>query len=216
MKRFFLLTTSLLFICFAAMAQKNDPEAKKILDAVSAKFKSFKSVISNVNYKVENAAGKVMSNKNGKFTLKGTKYYINFAGQEVLCNGATIWSIDKGAKEVSISNLDQSGSTLTPQKLFTSFYDNDFLYILNGDKKIGNTVVHEVELTPRDKSRPFHKVYLFIDKKTNVPVSTKVFETSGNRYTYTFSGLTTNGNVADALFVFDKKKYPGLEVVDLR
>jgi len=37
---------------------KNDPEAKKILDAVSNRFKSFTTVQASFTYKVENAAGK--------------------------------------------------------------------------------------------------------------------------------------------------------------
>ena len=43
---------------FGMMAQKNDPEAKKILDAVSAKFKTFSTVQAGFTYKVENAEGK--------------------------------------------------------------------------------------------------------------------------------------------------------------
>ena len=48
-----------------AMAQKNDPAAKQVLDAVSAKFKTFNSVQAGFAYKVEDAKGKVMSTKSG-------------------------------------------------------------------------------------------------------------------------------------------------------
>ena len=59
-----ILALSLLF-SIAVQAQgksaaANDPEAKKILDAVSAKFKTYKSVQASFAYKVENAAGKVL------------------------------------------------------------------------------------------------------------------------------------------------------------
>ena len=43
--------------------------------------------------------------------------------------------------------------------------------------------------------------------------TTKVFEKTGNRYTYTVAGMNTTTPVADAQFVFDQKKYPGVEVV---
>jgi hypothetical protein len=46
---------------------KSDPEAKKVLDAVSAKFKTFKSVKANFTLKIENAAGKVQGTKQGLF-----------------------------------------------------------------------------------------------------------------------------------------------------
>jgi hypothetical protein len=44
----------------------------------------------------------------------------------------------------------------------------------------------------------------------------KLLEKTGNKYTLSTSGLKTNSNVQDGMFVFDTKKYPGIEVVDLR
>ena len=42
---------------------KSDSEAKKVLDAVSAKFKTFKSVKASFTLKIENAAGKVQGDQ---------------------------------------------------------------------------------------------------------------------------------------------------------
>src|SRR5436190_9696768 len=103
------------------LAQKeggNDPDAKKILDAVSTKFKSYKSVQANFTYKVENAQGKAISSKKGTVYMKGTKYRVNFVGQEIYCDGSTVWTYDKSSNEVTITKLDVSSNTLTPQKLF--------------------------------------------------------------------------------------------------
>ncbi|MES1218152.1 MAG: outer membrane lipoprotein carrier protein LolA [Bacteroidota bacterium] len=195
---------------------KSDPEAKKILDAVSTKFKTFATVQAGFTYKVENAAGKALSTKNGSILMKGTKYKVNFSGQEIFCNGTTIWNYDKAANEVTISKLDASSGSITPQKLFTNFYDKDFLYILNGEKKVGAKTVQEIEMTPTDKTKTFHKVYLQVDKASKTLYSTKVLENGGNRYSYTVSSMKTNATLADNLFVFDKTKYPGVEEVDLR
>ena len=127
-----------------------------------------------------------------------------------------MWNYDKNSNEVTINNVDASGSTLTPQKLFTNFYDKDFLYLLNGEKKVGGKTLQEIEMTPTDKSKAFHKVYLQVDKTAKTIYSTKVLENGGNRYTYTVSTMKTNAPLADNQFVFDKSKYPGVEVVDLR
>lgn len=200
----------------AVAAQKNDPEAKKVLDAVSAKFKTFTSVQAAFSYKVEDAKGKVQSNKTGTIIMKGSKYKVAFGTQEIFCDGKTVWSYDKSSKEVTINNLDVSGSTLTPQKLFTNFYDKDFLYLLNGDKKVGAKTLQEIEMTPTDKTKAFHKVYLQVDKASKTIYSTKVLENGGNRYTYTVTSMKTNLPAADNMFIFDKSKYPGVEEVDLR
>ena len=199
-----------------AIAQASDPAAKAILDGVSAKFKTFTAVQAGFTYKVENASGNVLSSKVGTIMMKGTKYKVNFSGQEIFCNGTTIWNYDKGANEVTISKLDASGGMVTPQKLFTNFYDKDFRYILNGEKTVGGKVVQEIEMTPIDKSKPFHKVYVQVDKKTKTIYSTKVLENAGNRYSYTVNTMKTNVTLADSQFTFDKSKYPGVEEVDLR
>jgi len=209
---------SALFLLFSGMAiaQSSDPAAKVVLDGVSARFKTFSSVQATFSYKVENASNKVLSNKTGSILMKGTKYKVKFSGQEIFCNGTTVWNYDKAANEVSISTLDASNGMITPQKLFTNFYDKDFRYVLNGEKKIGAKVVQEIEMTPIDKSKPFHKVYVQVDKAAKTIYSTKVLENAGNRYTYTVSTMKTNLPIADNVFVFDKKKYPGVEEVDLR
>jgi len=189
---------------------KSDPDAKKILDAVSTKFKTFKTVQGKFSLKIENAAGKVLGIKNGNVSMKGSKYRISVTGQEIFSDGSNIWTLDKASKEVTISKIDPSANSLTPQKLFTNFYDKDFLYKLNGTTKS----VSEIELTPIDKTKPFFKILLYVDK--NSISTTKLFEKTGNRYTYSTTSLTPNGNLPDATFVFDSKKYPGVEVVDLR
>lgn len=216
MKNLYLSAVLSLLSVLSVAQTKSDPAAKAILDAVSAKFKTFTTVEASFSYKVENAAGKALSTKTGSIKMKGTKYRVSFSGQEIFCNGTTVWNYDKAANEVTISNLDASSGMITPQKLFTNFYDKDFLYLLNGEKKVGNKTIQEIEMTPVDKSKPFHKVYVQVDKAAKTIYSTKVLENAGNRYSYTVTTMKTNSPLADNVFSFDKKKYPGVEEVDLR
>ncbi len=194
----------------------SDPDAKKILDAVSAKFKTFKAVQAKFALSIENATGKTLGNKSGSLSMKGNKYRISITGQEIFCDGTNVSTYDKSANEVTITKIDPTVNTITPQKLFTNFYDKDFLYKLNGESTVKGKKVLEIELTPVDKTKAFFKVLLFVDKASVTINSAKLFEKSGNKYTYTVSNLNGKANIADAQFVFDAKKYPGAEVVDLR
>lgn len=195
---------------------KSDPEAKKVLDAVSAKFKTFKSVKASFTLKIENAAGKVQGVKTGTVLMKGVKYRVAITGQDIFCDGATIWTYDMAAKEVQISTLDNSSGSITPQKLFTNFYDKDFLFVLNPDVKKDGKTYQVIELTPIDKTKPFFKVLIEVDKASKVIASTRVFEKNGNRYLYAISNMSTSAVLPDDSFVFSTKKYPGVEVIDLR
>ena len=147
---------------------KNDPQAKKILDAVSAKFKTYKAPQASFTYKVENAQGKALSSKKGTVIMKGNKYKVSMDGLLIISDGKTVWNYDKSSNEVTVNNVDASGNAMTPQKLLTNFYDQDFFYKYNGEKKEGGKSVQEIELTPTDKTRPFHKLYLLVDKKGRV------------------------------------------------
>lgn len=213
----FLLTAA---ISITALAQTpkgmgtSDPAAKKILDGVSSKFKTYKTVQAKFSLKVENASGKNLGTKAGTVYMKGTKYRITVTGQEIFSDGSNVWTYDKASNEVTISKIDPSANSLTPQKLFTNFYDKDFLYKLNAPVSINGKSMKEIELTPIDKTKPFHKVLVYVDN--NAINTTKIFEKNGNRYTYSTSSLTPNAVIADAMFVFDVKKYPNVEVVDLR
>ena len=218
MKKFYILlafATTVLMAGAQTNPTKSDPNAKKILDKVSAKFKTFKSPQASFSYVVENAQGKALSTKKGTVMMRGSKYYVTMSGLEIFSDGKTSWSYDKSANEVTVNGVD-GGSSMTPQKLFTNFYDKDFFYKLNGEKKMGGKTVQEIEMTPTDKTRPFHKVYVYVDKAASTIYSAKFLEKSGNRYSYTISSLKPNATVTDAQFAFDKKKYPGVEVVDLR
>jgi outer membrane lipoprotein-sorting protein len=218
MKIFYLIPV-LITASLQVLAQnpaKNDPEAKKVLDAVSAKFKTFKTAKATFTYKVENAAGKVLSTKPGVVFMKGIKYRVSIIGQEIFCDGINVWTYDKAANDVTITKFDGESTTLTPQKLFTNFYDQDFLYKLNGEKKQGTKTIIEIEMTPTDKTKPYHKVYVYVEKKAMTLSGTKVMEKSGSRYSYIVTSLTPNSAITDSQFVFDTKKYPGVEIVDLR
>lgn len=212
---FFILTG---FSTFAQSSPngKSDPNAKKILDDVSAKFKTYKTVTANFTLKIENSTGKVQGAKSGTVYMKGSKYRVNISGQEIYSDGNNIWTYDESANEVQVTQFDPSANTITPQKMFTNFYDKDFLYKLNSEIKKSNKIIQQIELTPLDKTKMFFKVLVDIDKNSKNIVSTKVFEKNGNRYVYTVTNMKTNSTLAESLFVFNTKNHPNVEVVDLR
>ena len=195
---------------------KNDPKAKTILDNVSKKFSTLKSVVANFILKVEGANNSVTDSKKGTVYLKGSKYKVSLDGQEIISDNKTSWTYAKDANEVTINNVDQNSTALTPAKLFTNFYDKDYLYRLEGESNEKGKVLENIEMTPTDKSKNIFKVIVSVDKKNQNISRMKVYEKNGNHYTYEITSFTPNTNLTDATFTFDPKKYPGVEVVDLR
>ena len=135
MNKLYACFLSIVLFSTIAIAQ-NDPAAKKVLDAVSAKFKTFKSVQASFSLNIENQAGKVLGNKSGIVYMKGSKYRISITGQEIFCDGSNVSTYEKSANELTITKVDPAANAITPQKLFTNFYDKDFLYKMNGEKVV--------------------------------------------------------------------------------
>lgn len=221
MKTLYTTLAVTLFTSSIAFAQaptgKSDPAAKKVLDQVSAKFKTYTNVKAGFTLIMQGPDGKVEAKKSGNVEMKGTKYHISLTGQEIYCDGDNTWTLDKSSNEVKIDKVDASAGTVTPQKIFTDFYDKDFLYKLNDDTKINGKPVQEIELTPFDKTKPFFKVLVYVDKASSNIVSTKVFEKNGSHIIYSITSFAHNvPTITDNNFVFDKSKFPGVEVVSLR
>ena len=216
-----ILVIFILTCCIGGFAQNNsigsnDPDAKKILDEVSNKMKTYKAIQATFTLKIEDSKGNPQGSKNGTLSSKGNKFKLSITGQEIYCDGKNVWTYDKSSNEVTVTKYDPSSSTMaSPQQLLSNFYDKDFLYKLNGQQKMGTKTVSEVEMTPVDKTKNIFKIYLYIDKATKTVYAGKALDKSGNRYLYTINSLNGKAAVSDSDFVFDKAKHPGVEVVDL-
>lgn len=212
-----LLAAATLALCIMvqpAMAQ-TDAKAKAILEATSKKVNSLKSVKANFALSLAAGNGKVKDTKKGTFYMKGQKYHVTLGGQEIICDTKTVWTYNKETNEVQVSTYNPNEQTISPAKLFTNFYDKEYKYKYTGTRKINGKDCDVVELTPTGSGKQFSKIELAVDKTSTI-VGGNVWEKNGNQYKYDISGFTPNAPVTDAMFTFDAKKHPGVEVVDLR
>lgn len=193
-----------------------DPKAKKILDKVSAKYKSYKSMAASFKLKIESTAKKISEEQSGKVTLSGNKYKIEMKSQDIICDGKNIWTYLKESKEVQVNTYEPNSKTITPSEIFT-LYEKGFLYTYSNEETDKSGVTFDViEFTPLDKNKPFFKIKLHIDRAKNQIKKAQIFEKNGNRYIYTMSTFETNTINTDTYFAWDAKANPGVTVVDLR
>jgi outer membrane lipoprotein-sorting protein len=100
-------------------------------------------------------------------------------------------------------------------QIFT-LYEKGFKYLYTSDKKIGAKVYQMIDLSPTDTKKSYFKIRLGIDKVAKQVASVLIFDKNGNKYTYDVKTFVPNVKVPESTFTFDAKKYPGVEVVDLR
>lgn len=204
-------------LCLQTFAQNPQPDQKaaQILNGVSAKYKALKTVKAEFTVKVENGENSTKDVQTGTIYVKGNKYKVQLKNQEITSDNSTVWTFLKDANEVQVNNFDPDENTITPSQIFT-IYENDFLYAFIEEKKVNGKVIQFIELTPHDKTKPYFKIRLGIDKVAKEVQSAVVFDKNGNRYTYEIKTFTPNPALADTFFSFDTKSHPGVEVVDLR
>lgn len=199
------------------VSAQSETKAKSILAEVSKKYRSYDIIKTDFSYTLENPQAKIKETQTGTLYVrsKANKYKIILKGQELISDGKNQWTYLKADKEVQLSEVDNSSEALNPAKLFT-IYEKGFKAVYLNDSKLNNRVVHNIDLAPTDNKRSFSKVRLQVDKTNKQIASAMIFDKNGNRYTYSIKTFTPNVKVPESTFAFDAKKYPGVEVVDLR
>ncbi len=209
-----ILALCAMILVITASAQY-DPKALQSLDAMSKKYKAIPAFEANISYVLTNDVEKVNEEFKGKITVKGDKFRLALPEQEVINNGSTVWTYLHEANEVNIDNYDHTSEDVNPSKIY-DIYKKGFKYLYLQDKTEGGVLCEEIDLVPEKKDAQFFKIKMFINKKDKSIQSWVMFDKGGNRYKYTISKFNPNIKVDDSFFAFDLKKYPGVEVVDLR
>ena len=214
MKKLFFAFFSMAF-AHLCMGQAYDPLALATLEAMSKKYKAFTSFEANITSSMTNEVEGIKEEFKGKITVKGDKFRLVMDEQEIINNGTTVWTYLPAAKEVNIDNYDPNSEDINPSKIY-EIYKKGYKYLHLGDKTEGGVACEEIDLVPEKKDPQFFKIKMLIVKKDKSIQSWTMFDKSGNKYKYTISKFAPNVNVADAMFTFDPKKYPGVEIIDLR
>ncbi|MCX6292225.1 MAG: outer membrane lipoprotein carrier protein LolA [Bacteroidetes bacterium] len=209
---------TLLFCGTFAFSQspQTDKKADDILHGVSTKYKSYKSVKATFVITVENPKDKSSDVQKGTIYLKGNKYKLEVAGQDIVSDGKTRWTYVKDANEVQIDNIRTDENSITPSNIFT-MYEKGWLFKFNGEQTEKGMNYQLVELVPVDpKKKNIFKVKLTINKNDKFITTAKVFNKNGSVQTIAVEKLTPDTINDDSLFSFSDKKYPGAEIIDLR
>lgn len=207
---------AILLLCASlSLSAQYDPKALEILEAMSKKYKSMTSFEASFSYTLTNETEKINEEFKGRMMVKGDKYHLVLPEQEVINNGTTIWTYLPDAKEVNIDNFDPDSEDLNPSK-FYEIYKKGFKYLYLEDKMEDGVLCEVVDLVPEKRDAQYFKVRMNIIKKDKSIHNWTMFDKAGNLYKYTITKFNPTAKLDDASFSFDPRKYPGVEVIDLR
>jgi len=198
---------------YAQKSKGND--AEKLMDRISKRYKEFKSIKADFVYTIENKQQKSQEKQVGHILIKGNKFTLDIANQLIICDNKTIWTYSREVNEVQVSDYSPKEGAIRLDDIFT-MYGKGFMYKIIDNKKEANKELVFLELTPKDKKKKYFKLKVTVDKTNQTVLSTQVFEKNGTIHTYNVTNQVPNLKFEDKKFVFDPKKYPGVEVIDLR
>ncbi len=209
------LITLILFLTGSLAFAQYDPKALEILEAMSKKYKNLTSFQANLTSSLTNETDGINEEFKGKITVKGDMFKLVLDDQEIINNGTTVWTYLPSAKEVNIDNVDPDTDEMNPSKFYI-MYEKGYKYLYLEDQTDGGVLCEVIDLVPEKKDAQYFKIRMNIAKKEKNIQSWTMFDKSGNRYKYSISKFEPNVKVDDNFFSFDPKKFPGVEVIDLR
>ena len=202
MKKLFVFMISLLSVVNVFAAD----DATKILDQAASKFKAAGGVLIGYSYDMNGETGK------GTIKMQGKKFVNTFADHVIWFNGKTLWTLVKENEEVNVT-------TPTPKELAGinpySFLD---MYKSGYKASMGKSTdtYYEVVLTSTSASNNMKNVVVHILKNTYEPRYVKLTTADGVVNKVTVTKYAVNQKYNSDTFTFNPKKYPNIDIVDLR
>lgn len=215
MKKSILFTT--LFV-LAAILQSSAQSSKEILDKLSAKAKTFKTITADFAYTLNNPKSNTNQTMNGSVKIKGAKYYVSMSNFQIWCDGKTVWNYNKDGNEVTIDNLaDVKDGGFDPSELFTIWEKNFKHEMKNANATVDGVACYQIALYPNDaKNKAYHTIILNIDKAKMEVLKAEIKTRENATITYKVKTFKTTNEIADGEFIFNKAKFPGVEEIDNR
>ncbi|MDE3124155.1 MAG: outer membrane lipoprotein carrier protein LolA [Bacteroidota bacterium] len=202
MKYLFFVAIFIVGITIQLNAQ-NDPAAKKVLNEVGEKVKSAKGISAKFILESITSKGKPNGTKMGTLSMKGDKYLLKQGKTVIICDGTNVYNFD-GNKTITKSSVEESSATLSPQKLLSGSYDNDFTYKMVSTKGAN----YQIEMFPKDDRRSFQKVDLFVNKLKHLVTKAVILDKSNNKTVVLISDMNTNAKFPEGTFTFKRSNYP--------
>lgn len=216
MKTLFSLVASGLLLVTSLHAQ-DDPKSKAIMDKLIAKNKTYTSFEADFSSRLVNTASKLDVKQEGNVKVKGKKFRLTLPDNTVINDGTVLWAFSKKSNEVTLNDPSEMDQEMDPSKLFTVYEKGFKSQFIDEKADPTGTVIQTIKLFPTDPSKkPFHTVVLGIDKNKVEMKTVQVLYKDGNVVTYTLKRFVGNPELAEGNFVFDKAKFPGVEINDMR
>ena len=197
--------TFLLFIllAFLTVTDVKAQDAKKILDKSAAAFTKAGNV------KIGFSANVNGNNAGGTICISGSKFQLNTGDMIIWFDGKSMWSYAVVNDEVNVATPTAKEVARMNPYSFLTLYKKGYTCSMGKS----TATEHEVILKGQ-KGSAFNTITVRMSKKTYQPTYIKTEAKSTMEIKV--NSFASKQNFPASTFTFDKKKYPKVEVIDLR
>jgi outer membrane lipoprotein carrier protein len=202
-----------IFVLPTVLFSQSTPEAKKILDKLSAYYDGLSQLEVSFELTID-LAEQDPEIQNGKILKSGQKFFISLGQQEFLNDGASIYSIFHPSKEIQLSAANEADETfgISPSNMFDFYKKNDFEYAVTQTKAEQKLI----EFKPLDKWSDYSKLRMTVNHVSNRILKLEAFFKDGAVYILNIKNLNPNPSFTPSTFAFNKEKYKSYQLIDLR
>lgn len=206
MKKHILLIISALVLTLNTFAQ----DAKTIMQNAVEKLKSYENIEFTIDYIMTNPEAGLYDHIGITGFTQGNAYKINTYGQDIICDGTTIWTYYEDANEINISDaeISENGYFVTLIDQYCGDFTAKFIDGNNGDIK-------KIEITP-SVNNGYKSIIFTLNVKTLELQSMDLVNDGDTNFTYKITKFITNQQLPADFFIFKESDFPDAEIIDMR
>ncbi len=189
--------------------------AEKILADATEKMKSHQSVRMDFSYQMFNPGAGINETTEGTALISGDAYRLEIAGQLIISDGETIWTVLVDAEEVQVNDAAEGDEAFSPTKMLTDYKENYASKFISEIKELNGKDVYLLELIPNE-TKNFEKVNLFLMRDDLQPYRIELYDFNESVYKYTLTSFQADVEVPNNAFGFSETEFQGFDVIDMR
>lgn len=180
--------------------------AANILAQASNKFSNSKSISATFSL-IDNGRS-----QSGSIIVAGNKFAISAPQLSTWFDGKTHWSYSPNIKEVNITTpTSDELQQINPFAIISSFRNNFNAKLMSSAKG-----TYKIQLTPKKSNQSIKNVELTLNSSTYFPSLIIITAKNNTKATIKVKSIKAGVAQSASTFTFNAKKYPGVEIVDLR
>lgn len=202
----------LLIISIVTVSAQNKADAEKVVSDLLAQMRS-NAITVSFTLKVSGKNSVNSQQNSGTFTLKANKFVLEMDELKAWFDGKTQWAYLTESNEVTITEPTEVELAQTNPLAILSAYKSKCLIKFS---KTTSTQYYLIDMLPRDKKSDFTKIEVQVAKSSGNLVSIKMTGKNGQTTLLSLSNYRKGVKVTDDMFVFNKARFKGVSVNDLR